>query len=71
MFSKSSRFAVVGGDPPKSPLEKGDFEIILPPFLRGAGGDLRGRKTRARQFFALRRPIIENSDLAAIDISWI
>ncbi|AOX01714.1 hypothetical protein BJP34_21750 [Moorena producens PAL-8-15-08-1] len=27
------------GDPPKSPLKKGDFEYRSPLFLRGAGGD--------------------------------
>jgi hypothetical protein len=30
------------------PLKKSDFKTFAPPLLRGAGGDLRGKKTRLR-----------------------
>jgi hypothetical protein len=29
------------GDPPKSPLRRGTLNALVPPFLRGARGDLR------------------------------
>ena len=38
-------------DPPKSPLKRGTLNSLVPPFLRGARGDLRGQKTRPSSYF--------------------
>jgi len=39
-------------DPPKSPESKGDFEkALVPPFLRGARGDLDYAKSEIYQGF--------------------